>query len=245
MKCSNCGVELPEGSKFCSECGTEQDLSFFCMKCGTKIEYGEKFCPNCGESFEERKITASDIKNFVIGTEEERKKRTEAIKEQVNKAGEAIKNQKKKWNEEQIKREAEAQARREAEEKVRKEAIEKARIEIEEKIKNGEETVQAKATISDSVNSVDSVNNQPTVVSVKINNYEPNMDYTPISMWGYFGYGIVFILPFIGWIIALLFALGMTNNINLRNYARSQFCILILLFIFVLMFGSSIGYMLL
>lgn len=90
---------------------------------------------------------------------------------------------------------------------------------------------------------MDSVNNQPTVIGVRISNYEPNMDYTPISMWGYFGYGIVFILPFIGWMIALLFALGMTNNINLRNYARSQFCILILLFIRVRMFGYSVGYM--
>ena len=53
-------------------------------------------------------------------------------------------------------------------------------------------------------------------------------DYTPISMWGYFGYNILFWIPFIGFILVLVFALGGTRNINLRNYARSQFCSLIL-----------------
>lgn len=227
MKCGNCGADLPEGSKFCSECGSEQDLSFYCMKCGTKVQYGEKFCPNCGESFEEHKITASDIKTFVIGTEEERRRRAEAIKGQVNKAGEAIKNQKKKWDEEQIKREAQAQVRREAEEKARQEAIEKARLEMEERIKNGEEVVQVESVAASSPNPANPSTNQPVNNCVPIRDYDPSKDYTPISMWGYFGYGIVFMLPFIGWIIALIFALGGTSNINLRNFARSQFCIAI------------------
>lgn len=239
MKCSNCGVELPEGSKFCSECGTEQDLSFFCMKCGTKIEYGEKFCPNCGESFEERKITASDIKTFVIGTEEERRKRAEAIKGQVNKAGEAIKNQKKKWDEEQIRREAEAQVKREAEEKARQEAIEKARLELEEKMKNGEVVIQVDNVESNTENTA---NNQPVNNGIPIRDYDPSKDYNPIGMWGYFLYGIIFAIPVVGWIIALIFALGGTNNIHLRNYARSMFCSAIITFIIaVWTIGSTIA----
>lgn len=32
-------------------------------------------------------------------------------------------------------------------------------------------------------------------------------EYKPISMWGYFGYQILFAIPCIGWILLLVFAL--------------------------------------
>ncbi len=62
------------------------------------------------------------------------------------------------------------------------------------------------------------------------------LEYKPISMWGYFGYQILFALPIIGFIILLVFAFGETNNINLKNYARSYFCYLILLVILIVIF---------
>ena len=52
--------------------------------------------------------------------------------------------------------------------------------------------------------------------------------YKPISAWGYFGYNILFAIPILGFIMLLIFALGGTSNINLRNYARSFFCSFIL-----------------
>lgn len=54
------------------------------------------------------------------------------------------------------------------------------------------------------------------------------MEYQPISMWGYFGYEILFAIPCIGWILLLVFAFGGTRNINVRNFARSYFCLLII-----------------
>ena len=54
------------------------------------------------------------------------------------------------------------------------------------------------------------------------------MQYQPISMWGYFGYEILFAIPCIGWICLIVFALGGTSNVNLKNFARSYFCFLIL-----------------
>lgn len=51
--------------------------------------------------------------------------------------------------------------------------------------------------------------------------------YEPISMWGYFGYEILFSLPIIGWILIIVFAFS-ARNYNLRNFARSQFCLLII-----------------
>lgn len=56
-------------------------------------------------------------------------------------------------------------------------------------------------------------------------------DYKPISMWGYFGYEILFSIPIIGWIIVIIFALTADSH-NLRNFARSQFCLWIIWLIF-------------
>ncbi len=52
-------------------------------------------------------------------------------------------------------------------------------------------------------------------------------EYTPISMWGYFGYQIVFAIPIIGFIVLVVLAIS-ASNINLKNYARSYFCVLII-----------------
>ena len=64
--------------------------------------------------------------------------------------------------------------------------------------------------------------------------------YTPIGMWGYFGYNFLFMIPVVGWILCIAFAF-MAQNINLRNYARSQFCwiiIYIVLFCLLASFGA-------
>lgn len=53
-------------------------------------------------------------------------------------------------------------------------------------------------------------------------------EYTPISMWGYFGYQLLFSIPCVGFIVLLVFAFGGTRNINLKNFARSYFCFIIL-----------------
>ncbi len=47
--------------------------------------------------------------------------------------------------------------------------------------------------------------------------------YRPISMWGYFGYEILFSIPVIGFIFLIIFAIG-SKNVNKKNFARSYFC---------------------
>lgn len=81
-----------------------------------------------------------------------------------------------------------------------------------------------------------------------LNNYN-NMnnipyEYKPISMWGYFGYELLFMIPCIGTILLIVFALGGTSNKNLKNFARSYFCLLILLivlFLIIAVVAGSIG----
>lgn len=51
--------------------------------------------------------------------------------------------------------------------------------------------------------------------------------FRPLGPWAYFGYNILFAIPVVGLIFAIVFACGGTNNINLRNYARSFFCALL------------------
>lgn len=60
--------------------------------------------------------------------------------------------------------------------------------------------------------------------------------YEPIGMWGYFGYSLLFSIPLVGLIMQLIFAFGGTSNINLRNFARAQFCVVILWSAVVLIF---------
>ena len=65
-------------------------------------------------------------------------------------------------------------------------------------------------------------------------------EYKPISMWGYFGYQILFAIPLVGLNCLIIFACGGTRNINLRNFARSYFCTLIL-FVIIIVILSLLG----
>lgn len=64
----------------------------------------------------------------------------------------------------------------------------------------------------------------------------------PISMWGYVGYSLLFMIPCIGFIIMLVFAFGGSKNINLRNYARGQLlsvAILVILYLVIILVSGG------
>ncbi|MBI4962347.1 MAG: AAA family ATPase, partial [Desulfomonile tiedjei] len=48
MKCPQCEIELPNGSKFCKECGNKLELT--CPGCGKSVPPDSKFCLECGRS---------------------------------------------------------------------------------------------------------------------------------------------------------------------------------------------------
>ena len=54
-------------------------------------------------------------------------------------------------------------------------------------------------------------------------NENRNDQYRLLSPWAYVGYGILFTLPVIGWILAIVFALN-DDNLNRRNFARAYWC---------------------
>jgi len=54
LTCPNCQISVPNGTKFCPNCGTKIEMpkNKFCSNCGTKLDPGAKFCPNCGNKCE-------------------------------------------------------------------------------------------------------------------------------------------------------------------------------------------------
>ena len=52
-------------------------------------------------------------------------------------------------------------------------------------------------------------------------------EYKPISMWGYCGYEILFSLPIVGFICLIIMSFAPSNK-NLKNFARSYFCLFII-----------------
>jgi hypothetical protein len=72
-------------------------------------------------------------------------------------------------------------------------------------------------------------------------NFNGPEQFRPISMWGYFGYTILFAIPVVGLILAIVWSFSNTN-INRRNFARSQFCWLIIwLIIFIIAMVSGMS----
>lgn len=65
MKCTACGNTIPEGAKFCENCGnkveTPEQKIRFCPRCGARIIEGTSFCGECGEKIAANK--ASICKN--------------------------------------------------------------------------------------------------------------------------------------------------------------------------------------
>ena len=61
--------------------------------------------------------------------------------------------------------------------------------------------------------------------------------YRPLSPWTYFGLGILYSLPLIGWIFLIVHALS-SANFNRRNYARSYFCVYVLVIIIAVVLAA-------
>ena len=66
----------------------------------------------------------------------------------------------------------------------------------------------------------------------------------PLSPWAYFGYQFLFSIPLVGLICLIIFSFN-EDNINLRNYARSYWCALLVGLIIMIVFtilGVSLGF---
>ena len=54
--------------------------------------------------------------------------------------------------------------------------------------------------------------------------------YRPLSAWAFWGYGLLFSVPIVGFIFLIIFSFK-GNNVCRRSYARSYFCMLIIILV--------------
>ena len=62
---------------------------------------------------------------------------------------------------------------------------------------------------------------EPTKPSVPFEN-------KPLSPWAYLGYQILFSIPLVGFIMLIILSTKAAQNVNLRNFARSYWCALLI-----------------
>lgn len=90
-------------------------------------------------------------------------------------------------------------------------------------------TAEGAAQAADGINSADGAS------------YEAQKeDWKPISMWGYFGYEILYCIPIIGQLLLIVNALAAKNR-NVKNFARSYFCLFIVLAVVGAIVFSKLG----
>ena len=79
-----------------------------------------------------------------------------------------------------------------------------------------------------------------------MNSYEKNeicrlpRKYRPLGAWSYFGYQLLFVIPLIGFILLIVFLLS-DANINRRSFARSYFCVYLILLVIILFVLVIVG----
>lgn len=69
---------------------------------------------------------------------------------------------------------------------------------------------------------------------------ETTENNSPITMWGYFGFQLLFAIPLVGLICSIVFAIAAENR-NVKNFARSQFCFIIIVYVLIIMLYSALG----
>ena len=63
-KCTNCGAEVTDKMKFCSECGTRVPTDKECPECNTRCAFSAKFCSECGHDFSKPVEIEEDTDDF-------------------------------------------------------------------------------------------------------------------------------------------------------------------------------------
>ncbi len=63
--------------------------------------------------------------------------------------------------------------------------------------------------------------------------YTEAEQFRPLSAWGYVGYGLLFSIPLVGFILLIVFSFN-DDNYNRRGYARSYFCWMLIAIVLIL-----------
>lgn len=74
-KCSYCGAQIADDSRFCSECGKEITQANVCPHCGASVGEGDAFCQNCGRNLTDGSYANNSVINEQTQEDEEEPRR--------------------------------------------------------------------------------------------------------------------------------------------------------------------------
>lgn len=74
-----------------------------------------------------------------------------------------------------------------------------------------------------------------------VNNSSIPKEYIPITVGEYIAYQILFCIPIVGIICSLIFGLGNTENVNIKNFAKSYMIIYAIVILIYIVFGVIVG----
>ena len=77
-----------------------------------------------------------------------------------------------------------------------------------------------------------------TYVNMEITEDRLPEKFRPLGAWAYFGYSLLFAIPLVGFICLIVFSFNDTN-INRRNFARSFWCILVVILVLYFTVGIT------
>ena len=75
--------------------------------------------------------------------------------------------------------------------------------------------------------------------NVYVYNQKSDDESNIVGTWSYFGLSLLFNIPVVGWLLCAVMALT-ASNVNIRHFARSQFCMAFVLIFIIAVFGTSL-----
>jgi len=82
---------------------------------------------------------------------------------------------------------------------------------------------------------------QPPYTQTVYQQPQPAANPEPVSAWGFIGLAILFGIPVVGFICAIVFACMSSINANIRNFARAQLILLVIGIVLALILGITAG----
>lgn len=84
---------------------------------------------------------------------------------------------------------------------------------------------------------------QPPVQPTPVTPAKPSIpeEYTPMTIGGYIGYTLLFGIPCIGFIVALVIAFGGNKKISLKNYAKAYLIMILIAVVLIVIMAVAAG----
>ncbi len=61
MNCTQCGLQIGEGQRFCNSCGAPAPRPIYCANCGAEVPAGTRFCVSCGAAQDAARVAGAPM----------------------------------------------------------------------------------------------------------------------------------------------------------------------------------------